>query len=189
MTAELEAMVRELHDKQAIREKIVAYCRAVDRLDRELLLSVYHPDAIDDHGIFVGGPAEFADWAFALHASQQVAHQHIVANHTCELDGDTAHTETYWMFAGMNREGPDGPWLTIGGGRYIDRFEKRGGEWRIAARKCVPDWGGVPGESWLSPEAAAALASGGTVSRDRDDASYERPLKIDPTRVGYVFSL
>lgn len=188
MERSLEEMVRELHDLQAIRTKVNTYCRAVDRLDRELLLSVYHPDAIDDHGMFVGSPEAFADWAFGLHAKQQVSHQHMIMNHTCELDGDTAHAETYWMFAGMNR-GEDGPWLTLGGGRYIDRFERRGGEWKIAARKCVPDWGGVPSASWLSAEAAAALASGGVVARDRSDVSYERPLAVNPDRVGFVFGL
>jgi ketosteroid isomerase-like protein len=184
MTEELEKMVRELYDKQAIREQIYAYCRGVDRMDRELLLSVYHPDAIDDHGMFVGSPEAFADWALALHSKLQYAHQHIVTNHSCELDGDVAHTETYWMFAAMNREGTP---LNLGGGRYIDRFEKRDGQWKIAARKCVPEWGGVPGPSWLSPEAAAALASGGKIARDMSDCSYERPLTVDPARIGFVF--
>jgi hypothetical protein len=182
---DIEEMVRELHDRQAIRDKLVAYCRGVDRMDRELVLSVYHPDAIDDHGLFVGGPEAFVDWAFSLHGARQVAHQHIIANHYCELDGDVAHTETYWIFAGMNRTGAP---LNLGGGRYIDRFERRNGDWRIAVRKCLPDWGGVPGPSWLSPEAAAALSSGGTATRDRDDSSYERPLTVDPTRIGYVFT-
>jgi ketosteroid isomerase-like protein len=135
MNDELERMVRELHDRQAIRDQINNYCRGVDRMDRSLLLSVYHPDAIDDHGLFVGGPEAFADWAFGYHGTMQSAHQHIVTNHTCELDGDTAHTETYWLFAGVNKDGSP---ATIGGGRYIDRFEKRNGNWRIAARKGEP---------------------------------------------------
>ncbi len=183
MVSDFETTVRQLGDRQAIHDVVVRYCRAVDRMDRELLLTCYHPDAIDDHGIFVGSPEAFADWAFALHASLQSAHQHIVTNHSCELDGDSAHSETYWMFAGMHHDGK----LTIGGGRYVDRMERREGEWRIAARKCVPDWGGVPSQSWLSPEAAAALASGGRTARDRSDCSYERPLAIDPARIGSMF--
>ncbi|MEP7349570.1 MAG: nuclear transport factor 2 family protein [Sphingorhabdus sp.] len=186
MGSEIEAMVRELHDRQAIRDVVIRYCRGVDRMDRALVLSCYHPEAIDDHGLFVGGPEAFVDWAFALHTHVQFAHQHIVTNHSCELDGDTAHTETYWMFAGMHHEGAK---LTIGGGRYIDRMERRLGEWRIAARKCIPDWGGQPTESWLSPEASAALASGGTAARNNSDVSYERPLTIDPERIGKIFAL
>ena len=80
------------------------YCRGVDRFDREMVLSVYHPDAIDDHGVFVGRPEAFVDWAFAYHARHQQATHHIVTNHTCELDGDTAHTETYWIFSGINKQ-------------------------------------------------------------------------------------
>jgi ketosteroid isomerase-like protein len=184
MNPESEAMLRDLHDRQAIRDVIYRYCRGVDRMDRAVLLSAYHPDAIDDHGLFVGGPEAFADWAFGLHGQVQYAHQHIITNHVCEIEGDVAHTETYWMFAGMHREGNR---LTIGGGRYIDRMEKRAGQWKIAARKCVPEWGGVPTEGWLSPEAAAALASSGTIARDPTDLSYDRPLAIDPDRIGFVF--
>ena len=72
-------------------------------------------------------------------------------------------------------------------GAIFDCFEKRGGEWRIAARKCVPEWSGVPGEAWQSPEFAAAFASGGGVARDRGDASYQRPLRIDSARIGFKF--
>jgi ketosteroid isomerase-like protein len=184
MSADLERLVRELCDRQAIRDQLTTYCRAVDRLDRGLLLSVYHADAIDDHGLFVGGPEAFAEWAFSLHAKLQYATQHIITNHSCDLTGDVAHCETYWLFAGMNRQGAP---LTIGGGRYVDRFERRAGVWKIAARRCVPEWGGVPGETWMSPEAAAALASGGGIARDRTDLSYHRPLMVEPGRVGYIF--
>jgi hypothetical protein len=181
---EQEAMVRELWDRQAIRDCLVRYCRGVDRLDRELVISAYHEDAVDDHGIFVGSPAAFADWCLPLHAKSHHTTQHIITNHHCELAGDVAHTETYWMFAGMNAEGPP---LMISGGRYIDRFEKRGGRWAIALRKCVNDWRGVPGESFLPPAARAAMNSGAHVSRDRQDLSYERPLTLDESRRGYVF--
>lgn len=184
MTDDVTTMVRELYAKQGIWEQIVTYCRAVDRLDRELLLSVYHSDAIDDHGMFVGSPDDFADWAFALHAQAQYRTQHIVNNFRCELDGKVAHTETYYLFVGCNRAGPP---LTLSGGRYLDRFEERERRWKISQRKCVPEWRGVPGESWLSPEAIAALTSAGGVSRDRTDVSYERPLAVDPARIGFVY--
>ena len=50
-----------LLDRQAIADVLVTYSRAIDRLDRDLLISVYHPDAIDDHGVFIGTREEFAD--------------------------------------------------------------------------------------------------------------------------------
>ena len=72
-----------------------------------------------------------------MHSATHLSHQHCLFNHFCDLDGDVAHTETYYMFVGMNREGEP---LVMSGGRYIDRFEKRDGRWAVAARLCVRDW-------------------------------------------------
>ncbi|WP_261574381.1 nuclear transport factor 2 family protein [Frankia gtarii] len=189
---ELERAVRELRDRQAIHDCLMTYSRGIDRLDRELLLSVYHPDAIDDHGVFVGSPEEFADWAIAMHSATHLSHQHCVLNYTVDLDGDVAHTETYYMFVGMNRAGAP---LAMSGGRYIDRFEQRNGRWAIAARVCVRDWAPldvVPQDLDASALAAvkgldegviALMRSGAQCRRDRADASYLRPLRIDPARV------
>lgn len=173
--------VRELQDRQAILDCIHNYCRGVDRFDRELLLSVYHRDAIDDHGIFVGTPSDFADWAFSFHGAFQHATQHMVTNHTCELDGDTAHTETYWMLAASNKSGSA---LSFGGGRYVDRFEKRNDHWAIAARKCVVDWNGAPGDSPIPPEVLALFGAVGQPARDLSDPSYQRPLIVSRERIG-----
>ena len=181
MEPSLESMVRELYDKQKIREVVTRYCRAVDRMDRDLLMSVYHPDAIDDHGFFVGNREDFWVWVKRYHGNAQSGHQHIVTNHNCELDGDTAHCETYYIFAGMDAKDNT---LTLGGGRYLDRMEKRDGEWRIAARKCVSEWGGVPAPSKLAPEVMAMLRSNGVISRDESDSSYDRPLSVEPLRIG-----
>ena len=173
--ASLERKLRELVDRQEIHDVILRYCRGVDRMDRALLLSAYHPDAIDDHGLFVGGPEAFADYFMAFHGSMQSATQHIITNHFCELDGDTAHTETYWMFSGRNKLGPP---LTLSGGRYVDRFEKRNGKWAIAARKCVIEWNGVLDEAQMPQENLDAYALTGVPLRDRNDVSYARPLQI-----------
>ncbi|MBW2424076.1 MAG: nuclear transport factor 2 family protein [Deltaproteobacteria bacterium] len=176
----LEDQLRNLLDRQAIHDVIVRYCRGVDRMDREMLLSAYHPDAIDDHGLFVGGPEEFADYFMAFHGEQQSATQHVITNHYCEIDGDTAHCETYWLFAAMNRQGPE---LSLGGGRYIDRMERRDGRWAIAQRKCLYDWQGRPGEYDLPPEQVERMLGAGPATRDRSDPSYERPLRVDPRRI------
>jgi ketosteroid isomerase-like protein len=186
VTTDLEKTVRMLADRQAIRDCLATYCRAVDRLDRELLLSVYHEDAIDDHGVFVGDREGFADWVIAFHSRAQHTTQHVISNHSCELDGDVAHCESYYMFAAMNVEGAP---LSLSGGRYIDRFEKRDGRWAIALRRVVSDWWGQPGESTLSEAGRAALNAGVHASRDRLDTSYERPLTFDESRRGYIFSM
>lgn len=164
---------REVLDRQAILDCIHRYCRGVDRFDREMVLSVYHADAIDHHGVFVGGPEAFVDWAFSYHAEYQKAHHHMVMNHTCELDGDTAHTETYWIFSGINQQGPP----SIHFGRYVDRFERRNGRWAIATRVCLSEWHAAMVDMPMPAEYLAQLMSGGTGARDRSDVSYERPLR------------
>lgn len=165
--------VQALLDRQQIQDCIVRYCSGVDRFDRDMLLSVYHPDATDDHGAFSGSAVDFVDWALAYHAKYQHGHKHYVLNHRCDLEGDTAHTETYWLFAGVNKIGPG---TSMHGGRYLDRFEKRDGKWAIAARKCLIEWGGALEQITIPAEALAAYAATGTVSRDKADASYARPL-------------
>ena len=181
MEPSLEAMVRELYDRQKIRDVLSNYSRGVDRMDKELLLSFYHPDAIDDHGFFVGDRDAFWNMVNHYHCNAQTVTQHVITNHTCELDGNVAHTETYWLFAAMDALDHS---LSIGGGRYIDRLEKREGVWRIAARKCLAEWGGVPAPSNVSEEFTAMLRDGGVIARDHSDASYERPLTVDPKRIG-----
>jgi len=173
-----EEMVRELYDRQAIRMVIERYGRGVDRQDKELLLSCYHPDASDDHGMFVGPPDDFFDWLMPSHLHLFRSHQHIMTNHVCELNGNEAHSETYYMFAGMKEEGNQ---LFLSGGRYIDRLEKRDSEWKIAARKCLVEWRSENMQVDGIDEVHAAV---GRIARDKSDCSYDRPLQNDPARSG-----
>ena len=180
MDEQLGAIVRELKDRQEIYDCVMRYCRGVDRFDRQMILSAYHPDAIDDHGLFVGGPEAFADWAIAYHRQYQHATHHIVTNHHCELEGDTAHTETYWLFSGINQDGPS----SLHFGRYVDRFERRNGRWAIAARACIIEWHGQLNELPMPAEAIAAYAAVGASTRDGTDISYRRPLQVRSTVAG-----
>jgi len=190
---QLHSMIKEPQDREAIRDCLARYSRGVDRFDRELILSAYHPDAVDDHGKFIGTPSEFADWALKQHADAHLSHQHCLFNHTCELDGDNAHTETYFMFVSMNRQGPP---FSMTGGRYIDRFEKRNDVWAMAYRACIRDWAMMETRpdfgdlstftstrSLLSDEIRAFMNAGPAARRDRSDPSYQRPFREDPDRV------
>jgi SnoaL-like domain len=187
-----DSAVRKLVDRAEILDCLARYSRGIDRLDRALVLSAYHPDAIDDHGKFVGSPEEFADWAFAMHRRLHVSHLHAILNHTCELTGDTAHTEAYFLFLSMNKSGR--PW-SASSGRYLDRFERRGGRWAIAHRVCLRDWAATEAPfngDWTTLTAAAAslsaderwfLSTASSPARDRRDPSYRRPLTADPRRL------
>lgn len=190
---ELAAIVGEMQDREAIWQCLLRYSRGVDRFDRDLILSAYHPDAIDDHGKFVGGPEEFVEWAMRQHTGAHLGHTHNLFNHTCELSGDMAHAETYFMFAGMNRKGNP---LVLNGGRYLDRMEKRDGQWRIAYRTVVRDWGLMderpnPDEqssytstrAYLSAEVRDFMNECPPARRDTTDPSYQRPFEVSPERL------
>jgi hypothetical protein len=189
---DLANKIETMWDRDAILQCMHRYARGVDRFDRDLILSAFHPDCIDEHGKFVGTPDEFVDWALQQHESAHLSHQHCILNHSAEIDGNTAHTETYFMFVSMNTKGHP---VTIGGGRYVDRLEKIEGEWRIAARVTLRDWSmkdSIPDLSDLSSltSTSATLTSiqrafmnaGRRPTRDERDPSYDRPLIVPDSR-------
>lgn len=172
---ELRAKLREMYDRAEILDCMHRYARGMDRHDRELLRSAYHDDATDDHAGFVGPVDAFIDWAFGYHAGQS-RHQHYLTNHRAELDGDEAHAETYYLFIGTDRD-PEKP-LTVTGGRYVDRLERRDGRWGIVARVCLVEWI-TESVSLLKGPALDFLAPIQSVARDRSDASYDRSLVVE----------
>jgi ketosteroid isomerase-like protein len=176
LTPDLIAFVQEMKDRTAIQDCLHRYTRGVDRHDRELMLSAYWPDAWDEHGVAEGVAADFVDWAIGWHGEFQSKHHHGILNHTVELDGDTAHGETYYIFWGENRAGP--PQLSFG--RYIDRFEKRDGQWRIAHRVCVNEMTATLTAAEIPDEWKAMIFKTGPNRRDKSDVSYVRPLVREP---------
>ena len=175
MTGPSADRLQELVDRADILDCVNRYCRGMDRLDRELARSAYHDGAIDDHLAYSGPVDGFLDWAFEYHGGQ-VRHQHYITNHLVELDGDVAHGETYYLFVGTQAD--DGAPLTVSGGRYVDRFERRDGRWAIADRVCLVEWmSELP--SLLTGDARAFTTMFASIARDRTDASYDRPLVVE----------
>jgi hypothetical protein len=164
-----DARVEELLDKQACVELVYRLARAIDRCDEPLLRSLFHADATDDHGVFHGTAADFADWVMpVLHGMKRT--QHCIANVLIEVKGDTAYGESYFTahHALPNAEGPDT--YMVAAGRYLDRFERREGEWRFAHRQACYDWNAqAPStDSWNR----AAMAGWTFGERGTGDASY-----------------
>ena len=162
----------ELLDRQDILDALHRFARGMDRFDRDAFLSAFHTDAEIAAGTFVGQPAPLYDWARAMHDHGQSATQHVLLNHNCDLAGDTAHTETYYLFAARNRD--DSNWLA--GGRYIDRFERRDGTWKIAVRSTVIEWSGVLPSMPIPFLDVPGIELNGVAARDPGDLSYRRPL-------------
>jgi hypothetical protein len=172
MDADRLARLEQLADRQDIVDCLTRFSRGMDRLDRDLFLSAFHPDSTIAAGSFVGGPVELWDWSSAMHEAGQTATHHNLLNVTCDVDGDTAHTETYYLFVGRNRD--ESNW--IAGGRYIDRLERRDGAWKIALRTNAIEWSGVVPTMPIPFADVPDIHVNGAPSRSRDDPSYQRPL-------------
>lgn len=172
LTPEKLARLEQQLDRQDIYDCQLRFARGMDRFDRELFLSAFHADGTIAAGEFVGNAADLYDWASKLHEQGQVATTHNLLNHTCAIDGDTAHTETYYLFVGRNRD--ESNW--IAGGRYIDRLEKRDGQWKIAMRTNAIEWSGIVPTLPIPFADVAGINLNGAPSRSKDDPSYQRPL-------------
>ncbi len=189
-----EAEIRELIARQKCYDVLTRYCRALDRCDVELMKSVYHEDGFDDHGIFQGNAQEFAEYIIREIQEWFEVTTHAICNVHMEIDGDVACTESYLLAYHIVR--PDrmddifgstymqqfniapeqrGRHLYIFGGRYVDRLERRGGEWRIARRQVVMDWNeNVPSTLILDEGINASLTLRGSRSR-QDPVFLNRP--------------
>jgi ketosteroid isomerase-like protein len=163
----MDEMQRVL-DEAAIQRVLVQYCRGVDRGDEELIAGVYWPDATDDHGLYKGSGPAFAPYVVKALDAHALITQHGVSNVTIELAGSTAYVESYVLARHKIRR--DGRLvLETFGGRYTDRFEKRGGEWRIAHRQVIHDWSNVVPITAEYPN--EPFENG---KRSGEDASYRR---------------
>jgi hypothetical protein len=158
--SEQSAIIQELIDKRAIEEALLRYCRGIDRCDEELVLSAFHDDAYDDHGSY-GGPAREFAWRIVDRNRRLVEFSmHRITNHLIDVDGDIAISEA--MVSSVQRIVGEAR-LQFSGSRYLDRFERRNGQWRIAYRLIVHDWGGSAElGAWTLPGAdTTAFVSGG----------------------------
>jgi hypothetical protein len=167
--------VRHLKDRTEILDCVARHARGCDRHDEELISGAYHPDGTDEHGSTLNSGADYAAWVNPTHAATSQAHLHNITTHSCEIDGDVAHCESYSLVVLLGR---DGRTAQVINGRYLDRLERRDGRWRIALRRSTV-------EAMFTADASVLKSSffqeqgylKGT--RDRDDLSYRRPLLLE----------
>jgi SnoaL-like domain len=137
--ADNAAKIEELLDRVAIEDVLYRYCHAVDRCDRELLLGVYWPGATDDHIFWQGTAEDFVDFCIpVLESRDQTLHS--ITNVMIRIEGDQAYVQSYYRAYERLRQKDGTPNDLTMYGRYLDRMEKREGEWRIAERKVQMDW-------------------------------------------------
>ena len=174
--AALESEVSYLRDRREIEDVVNNLARGTDRFDIEMMTDAYTEDGLDDHGTFARTPAkEFGEWANRIHDGGSILSLHNICTHTCEIDGDTAHAESYVMGAMLNK---DGVTCRLLNGRYLDRLERVDGKWAIALRRCTIDIVLTADASIMQSE---PFRNFGMIrgTRDESDPSYARPLTME----------
>lgn len=164
--------IQMLLDKRAIEEVVLQLARATDRCDPELMTSCFHEDATDDHGSFSGLAADFVPWVMGVLAGFEQT-THTVCNTLVYVAGEIANAESRFL-AHSRTDGPDGRRDSFGAGRYLDRLERRDGEWRIAHREVVYDW------NWSAPSGEDRFAASEDLELGRRDARDRSYAYLDP---------
>lgn len=144
-----------LADRSMIQDVIYRWCRAVDRLDRQGILDVFYPGAMDSHGPYIGPIEGLVDWLMERHQPIPFS-SHFVGNLLIEFaTQDVALVESYVRTIQQYPVGAKSQLAQLTGGasgdpetamdmftssRYLDRMERRDGQWRIAQRTLIQDW-------------------------------------------------
>jgi SnoaL-like domain len=173
--AEVRRDVAYLMDRTAIMDCIAGHARGCDRHDVDLITAAYQRDGIDEHGNVTNLGPEYGDWANRTHAATSQVHTHNITTHSCEIDGDNAHAESYVIVVLLSLDGRTAQFIS---GRYVDRLVRRHSKWRIAVRRSTVEVMFLADASVL--QSSFFKDSGYPVgTRDRSDLSYQRPLSID----------
>ena len=158
-----ERALRQLIDKDAIRELVLCYSRAVDRKDIPLLRDLYTEDATDTHGDTYDGPAQGLCDFIERSMHHMIYSGHHACNHMISVEGDAGCGEVY-AFAYHVVPGPDGgqaeDLMLV---RYIDNYRRCGdGRWRFSKRVVTYD-----------VTLRRPFTGGGLMGRGADDPSYD----------------
>ncbi len=127
-------------DELAIRRVLAHYCRGLDRMDKPLSYSVFHPEATAHYiDMYEGSGHGFIDWVWESHGYME-RHSHQISNVLVDIDGDTAMSEAYVTVVLWTLPDEQGLQKHIEAkGRYLDRWEKRDNQWAIIERTHVLD--------------------------------------------------
>lgn len=164
---------RDLADllaQSAITRLIHTYPRGLDRLDKELLLSIGNANAtVEFPGMYSGSWAGFVDWLMAAH-TDMLYNRHTIGNVVIEVRGEEAVSETT-ATAHLVVKRPDGDIEDREThSRYLDSWCLEGGRWSLAARRTLRDYRSV---EIITPE---QFATGATYVHaadvGREDPSY-----------------
>ncbi len=161
----------EYLDREEIRDLARRYMRGLDRLDLELLDSVFADDATVDYGFFKGSARKFVDYAHNA-LKDHLANHHMIGQMLIDVRGDKAVGEIY--FQAFHRIVVEGAQKDLFiSGRYVDRYARRDGIWKITFRSEVNDWARTEPAADEFFQASPAALRGARAPHDYSDAFFE----------------
>ena len=127
-------------DRFAIIDLAALYMRGLDRLDGALLAAQFWPEARCEYGVFSGGPADFAAFCMEMLKEHRRNH-HMLGQHLIDfVSEEEAFGEVYYQAYHRVFDHSGAPRDLFIAGRYVDRYERRAGAWKIAYRSELVDW-------------------------------------------------
>ena len=129
-------------EKQIV-DCLLSYTRGIDRLDPGAILAAFHPGALLE-GYQVDALVPIEDFALPVVERLRKRYsstQHRLSNTKIDFNDDGAIAESYILaYHVQPADGGSPERLWTFSGRYIDYFEDRDGQWRIAKRFLRADW-------------------------------------------------
>ena len=129
-------------EKQIV-DCLLSYTRGIDRLDPDAILAAFHSGALLE-GYQVDALVPIEDFALLVVERLRKRYsstQHRLSNTKIDFNDDGAIAESYILAYHVQPADEDSPErLWTFSGRYIDYFEDRDGQWRIAKRFLRADW-------------------------------------------------
>src|SRR4051794_722610 len=107
----------------SVTQALFQYARGIDRMDADLVLACFEPDALIHYGgKFRGSPQGFVDWLWPIHAGM-IGHVHSISN-VLVVEAPAITSEAYVAVTLRIREG-DEVFDYVARGRYLDSWHAR----------------------------------------------------------------
>jgi len=133
--------IAEIVARMEIHDALMRQLRAMDRHDWDAVYECFHPDAQLHLPHSDGSVGEFVARERDVIYPDFLVSMHFAGNELIEIDGDTATSELYSVcWHRVNRKPGEPHTDHVAGMRYLDRWERRDGAWRIVERTCPMDW-------------------------------------------------
>lgn len=166
MAGHREKMIDILLAEREIREIANNCAHYVDRGNMEGLRSLFHTDAIAEYGFNKSKTVDEFIEHFMVQRPRLSDVQHHITTNIVKIDGDYAEAENYAIAHCLTEE-EDGTKAFVIGGRYLDKYERRDGVWKISHRIGLEDWSvKVPAPPKRSNELVGEIPRGGIGEAD-----------------------